>query len=114
MFYKQCGSYRIPILEEHESLTDEHVKLIEEAIQSDGCTIVSELYHECCVVHDLGYQFAIDPWGRQVTKGQIDTAYRQCMEQRSKLGRYNPISWMRYLGVRAFGRFFRKSKAGCE
>jgi hypothetical protein len=108
MTFKQCGDYIIPILAENEPLTDAHVALLATAIQSDGCTAVSELFHECCVVHDLGYEFGIDPWGRQVTKRAIDAAFRRSMQKRSKLGVLSPVAAVRWLGVRLFGRKFRK------
>jgi hypothetical protein len=109
MFYRKCGGYNIPLLEEHESLTDDYVNNhLQSAIKSDGCTVVSELYHECCVVHDLGYKFGIDPWGNPLERGQIDHNFRTCMESRSKLGRFQPVAWGRWLGVRVFGGLFRR------
>lgn len=114
MIIKKCGEWEIPLLEEGEPLTDEYVnKHLAPAIKSDGCTLVSELYHECCVVHDLGYEFDIDPWGRPSSKTQTDTTYRRCMQARSRLGRFQPISWVRYIGVSLFGGRFKKNKGKC-
>lgn len=110
MKYFQCGAYTIPLLDEGELLTDLYVKLLAKAIRSDGCTCVSELYHECCVVHDLGYEFGIDPWGKKVSKRDIDAAFRRGMQERSKLGVFSPVAAARWLGVAIFGGLFRKPK----
>lgn len=99
------------------------------AIGSDGCTLVSELYHDCCSQHDLGYRYGKDPrsayalyladtpnyWvhARDVDRSFIDTQFRECIQVKSKLGRFSPISWLRWTAVRAGGwkpwRTYRRS-----
>lgn len=110
MIWKQLGDWKVPLLEEGEDITDNYCKVLQDAIKSDGCTIVSELYHQCCVVHDLGYQFGVDPWGRCIDRSTIDANFRKCIEKRSKLGRFQPDAYLRFLGVRLFGGLFRHMK----
>lgn len=84
---------------------------------SDGCTGVSDWYLFCCWAHDFGYQTGMDPY--QTFLGQpskqdeecSNTKLRWCIQSESKLGKWNPISWIRYTGVALFGRFFYKPKA---
>lgn len=85
------------------------IRQIAADLQSDGCTVVSELYQDCCRLHDILYKTGIDPdTGLPVTRAHADRIFRQCMTDRSRLGAFNPIAWWRYLGVRLFGRFFRQ------
>lgn len=89
-------------------------------IDSDGCSWVSELYRPCCLAHDLGYRYAKTPesayakyledtedyWGEAVetTRSEVDKAFRDCIQERSKAKRWSPLSWIRYAGVRVLGR----------
>lgn len=80
-----------------------------QALGSDGCTVVTELYRDCCLLHDILYKTGVDPdTGLPVTRAQADRIFRQCMTSRSRFGSLNPVAWWRYLGVRLFGRFFRQ------
>lgn len=81
-------------------------------INSDGCTIVSELFHPCCLEHDLGYHYKKDPriaylygWDKApaIPRGEVDKRFRNCMQMSSPLKDYSPIAWIRWLGVRAGG-----------
>ena len=85
-------------------------------INSDGCTLVSELFHDACLQHDLAYRYGKDPrsayafyladtpeyWGlaRAITRGEADTQFRKNMQERSRLGRWSPIAAVRWAGVR--------------
>lgn len=82
-----------------------YIKALSDAIDSDGCSVVSEIYHPCCVVHDLGYRHGVDPYGQRITRRQTDANFRKCIQAESSLGRLSPTSWIRWLGVRVFGRF---------
>lgn len=89
-------------------------------IDSDGCSWVSELYHPCCLQHDLGYYYARIPesaysyylqdvvgyWDKATTasKDEIDVAFRDCIQKRSKAKKWSPLSWIRYAGVKWFGK----------
>ena len=88
------------------------IRWLAERLKSDGCTVVSEMYHECCLEHDIAYRTGHDPRelyykGRVVpiSRRETDARFRKCMQSRSKLGRFSPVSWFRWLGVRAFGGF---------
>ena len=88
-------------------------------VNSDGCTLVSELFHDACLQHDLGYHYGKDPrsayafyladipdyWdhARAVNRGCVDKQFRECIQQKSKLGHWSPLAWIRWSGVRTFG-----------
>lgn len=72
---------------------------------SDGCTNVTELYHSCCLEHDIAYRTGMDVNGTVVSRRHADAEFRRCMQSRSPLGRISPISWIRWIGVRIGGRF---------
>lgn len=78
-------------------------------LQSDGCTVVTEAFRDCCLLHDILYKTGTDPdTGVAVSRRDADVALRHCIQSRSRLGRLSPVAWWRYLGVRVFGRFFRQ------
>lgn len=86
------------------------------AIHSDGCSGVPEFYHKCCLQHDLFYWYAkdpqeaykrylldLEPWHdnlRHGTKAEADTELRQCIQNCSKLGKFSPMSWWRWVAVK--------------
>lgn len=73
---------------------------------SDGCTFVSEIHHDCCLQHDYACEEGFDP--REVFEGRLtpmsrrsaDALFRRCNQSRSPLGRFSPMSWWRWVGVR--------------
>lgn len=71
---------------------------------SDVCTAVADLYADCCFEHDHAYRTGTDIWRRPITRAAADAAYWQCMTAHSYLGRGDPVAWVRWLGVRLFGR----------
>jgi hypothetical protein len=81
------------------------VRTLAASLGSDGCTGVSELYHPCCELHDCLYRTGVS-WrdGTPVTRAHADQAFRQCMQQRSPFKAASPVAWLRWLGVRLFGR----------
>ena len=99
---------KIPILRSNSKITNSYIQELKLAIKSDGCTCVSQAFQSHCIIHDLGYRFDIDPWGRKVTRKQVDNTFRLGMRNESWLGKL--FSRWRYPVVRVFGRFFdRKS-----
>lgn len=96
----------IPLLKYDEVVTHNYVTKLSDAIKSDGCTDIPEFHHDCCVIHDLGYRYGIDSWGRLISRDEIDANFRKCMQADSIFGRFDPMSWWRWAGVRIFGRFF--------
>src|SRR3990167_10753649 len=94
----------------HDPKYWEWVRWVAARLHSDGCTGVSELYHDCCLEHDISYRTGLDP-RIQYTKGRViplsrseaDARFRRCMQQQSVLGKLSPVSWYRWLGVRVGG-----------
>lgn len=86
----------------------ERIRAMAKEMRSDGCTVVSECFQDCCLLHDLLWHTGLDPdTGEPVDYEAANVLFRQCMQSRSRLGRFDPMSWWRYFGVRWFGRFFR-------
>ena len=96
-------TFLVPLLRPCEKVGRRWLKRVAQAIQSDGCSGVPDFHLDCCVVHDLAYKFAINPWGRPVTRAEADAAFRVCIQAHSKLGRFSPMSWWRWAGVRVGG-----------
>ncbi len=88
------------------SPSPEYVRTLKVAINSDGCTGVIDVYGNCCVFHDLGYRFHIDIYGRPVDRNQVDDGFRRCMQKKSLMKWFNPMSWWRYAAVRWIGDKF--------
>lgn len=71
-------------------------------LKSDGCTGVKDFYKDSCLYHDVLCRTGVDPFtGEPVTAADADYALRRCIQDRSKLGRFSPMSWFRWTGVRA-------------
>ena len=90
-------------------------------IGTDGCSAVMGFHVECCFEHDLSYRYAKDPraayraeqagvvadvWAYAVpiTRAEADARFRQCHQNRSKLGRWSPMAIYRWLGVKWCGQ----------
>jgi hypothetical protein len=79
-----------------------------QAMGSDGCTVVTEAFQDCCYLHDLCWRHGVDPTtGQPITYDEANVLFRHCIQSKSRLGRFSPVSWIRYFGVQWFGRFFR-------
>lgn len=72
-------------------------------LASDGCTGVIDFYLPCCHRHDLMYRLHVDMDGTPITRAEADAKFRECMQKRSRLGNFNPMSYIRWAGVRIFG-----------
>lgn len=90
------------------------------AIGSDGCTVVSELFHSCCLEHDCAYRHGRDPrdayrrwregntifyWddATPVTRAEADKQFKRCIQAKSAFGKWSLIALGRWAAVRAFG-----------
>ena len=71
---------------------------------SDGCTGVTQAFHDCCFEHDVHYRTGMRLDGTPITRRAADAAFRRCIQSRSVFGKMSPMSWWRWLGVRVFGR----------
>ena len=78
---------------------------------SDGCTGVKDFYVRACFEHDWHYRYGVtfphqgSP-GEPISKVEADARFRQVMQWESRLGRFSPLSWVRWSGVALFGRYF--------
>ena len=100
--------FRVPILPANQNLTSGYIQELKEVIKSDGCTAVSDCFQDCCIVHDLGYRFDIDPWGKPVERFTVDYVFKNCMREASFWGKL--FSRWRYPAVRILGIFFDKKE----
>lgn len=71
---------------------------------SDGCTGVPDFYVEACWEHDYHYRYAMTLLGDPITFEESNARFRESIQMRSRLRWFSPMSWVRFLGVRAFGR----------
>lgn len=93
----------IPIIRPGEQPSKLYWIVLKRAIKSDGCSDVPDIYGHCCVGHDLCYRFGIDIYGNKVKKTDADAFLRRCMQRSSRFGRFSPVSWLYWAGVRWFG-----------
>jgi hypothetical protein len=80
------------------------VRDIAEAIESDGCTGVIDFYLDCCLEHDIAYRLGCNIFGEPLSRAQADASLRRCIQAKSRFGRLSPMAFLRWLGVRVFGR----------
>lgn len=82
------------------------------AINSDGCSKVTDIHKICCYEHDLAYHYGRDPreafqlgWekARKIDRGYADGVFRECNQTQSKLKDGSPMALWRWLGVRLGG-----------
>jgi hypothetical protein len=92
-----------------------HVRKKAKELNSDGCTLVTELYQDCCLEHDVHYRTGwkwtvaytrdgeVFRGVRRITRAEADERFRLCIQSRSRFGRWSPIAAIRWVGVRALG-----------
>lgn len=70
-------------------------------IATDGCTGVPDFYLNCCILHDWFYRTHRDLYGRPATKAYADRiGMKECIRRCSWLGRFSPMAWWRWWGLR--------------
>lgn len=79
------------------------VRRVAASLHSDGCSVVSELYHDCCLEHDIHYRTQRQLDGKFITRSEADKQFRVCMQSRSPFKWFSLVSWIRWAGVRIFG-----------
>jgi hypothetical protein len=72
---------------------------------SDGCSGVKDWYIEACWEHDFHYRYAQTIYREPISFEEANSRFRESIQMRSKLGRFNPISWFRWYGVKTLGSF---------
>lgn len=87
---------------------NEWVKLEAQKIGSDGCSVVSEWQHQCCLEHDLACHYGKDPevafasgWENapKMSRKEADKRFWRCNRQGTGVwGKFRAD--LRYLGVR--------------
>lgn len=91
-----------------------------QAIESDGCSKVPDFYVDCCKMHDLAYYYAKCPqsafkhyladhpayWivAKNITKASADVAFRKCIQSKSALKWFSPMSWWRWTALKLAGQ----------
>lgn len=83
-----------------KEFTEFDLKRIESFVDSDGCTGVPDFYHWGCVLHDWCYRTHIDFAGSDITKDQADLLLRDYIRSKSLFGRFSPMAWWRWRGVK--------------
>lgn len=78
------------------------VNVKEEAaiLGADGCTGVPDWYGWTCLEHDIHYRTHQFTCGCPIDREQADYILRVRIQQASPLGKFSPVSWVRWLGVR--------------
>lgn len=83
--------------------TNRDLRLISEYINADGCTGVPDFYVCSCIVHDFYYATHRDFKGNIISKLEADRTFKKLIQHKSFWGKFSPMSYWRYLGVRLFG-----------
>lgn len=76
-----------------------HVRFVATQLHSDGCTGVVDFYKDACLEHDIHWRTGQTLDGATISTAQANTRFRLVIQSRSKLGRFSPLSWGRWLGV---------------
>lgn len=83
---------------------------IAQYINSDGCTLVTQIYKAACIEHDWYYVTGRDFMGETISRKEADRLLRVRLQKLSPLKVASPISWIRWVGVRIGGHFFWTNK----
>lgn len=68
-------------------------------LESDGCTGVRDFRVDCCYHHDIMWRTGHTIDGCPVTPREANRIFRECIQERSWLGKFSPMSWIRWAGV---------------
>ena len=89
------------------------IRIVANALKSDGCSHVVDIYKDCCLEHDVHYRTGKRLDDVPITRAQADAQLRRCIQSRSIFGKASPISWTRWLGVRLGGWWaWKKARKG--
>lgn len=80
------------------------VKQRAKELGADGCSGVPDFYLHACLEHDIHYRTHHTLDGVLLTRAEADAIFRKRIQQMSKLKRFSPMSYWRWVGVRIFGR----------
>jgi hypothetical protein len=76
-----------------------HVRAIAKEMKSDGCTLVRDFHKDSCLEHDIHWRTGETIFGATITTKQANERFRRVIQSRSPLGRFSPMSWVRFAGV---------------
>lgn len=77
---------------------------------SDGCTKAKDWHVECCYEHDIHWRTGKTLDGDPITTAEANARFRECIQNRSRLGRFSHMSWVRWVGV-SIGALFMKHES---
>ena len=95
-------------------LTPADIDKIRWYIKSDGCSGVPDICVDECVKHDFYYRTRHDFSGRLIRREYADLLFRRGLQRQSRLGVLSPMSWWRWLAVRAFPQARRAWERGAN
>ena len=81
-----------------------HIRVRAKKLNADGCSGVPDFYLDACLEHDTHYR--THQWldTEPIFKSEADARFRQVIQSRSIFGVMSPMSWWRWVGVKAFGQ----------
>jgi hypothetical protein len=74
------------------------------ALKADGCSGVPDFFLDACLEHDVHYRTHTWLDGSPIFKSEADERFRHVIQSRSAFGVLSPMSWWRWMAVKAFGR----------
>lgn len=75
------------------------VRRAAKALGSDGCTGVPDFYLDACLEHDVHWRTGHTVFGNRISLWAANRRFRQVIQSRSPLGRFDPLSWWRWAAV---------------
>lgn len=82
----------------------EKIRVRADELGSDGCSGPALQIHVLgCYEHDVHYRTGLTLYGRLLTRREADAIFFERMQEFSFLNGFSPLSWWRWLVLRAFG-----------
>ncbi len=75
------------------------VRFVAGQVKADGCTGVSDIFLDSCLEHDIHWRLGTTIYQVPITTAQANRRFRKVIQSRSLLGRFSPVSWVRWVGV---------------
>jgi hypothetical protein len=98
--YEKLG---LPLLTNEQYV--EKIRKRAEELGTNGCSGPTlQVYVDTCYEHDVHYRTHETLFKRTINRRQADSVLRERTQARSPFGSVSPISWWRWIALRAFGR----------
>lgn len=81
------------------------VRRMAKELKSDGCSMVADIWVDCCYEHDIHWRTGKTIDGEDISIGEANKRFRECMQAKSKLGKASPVALWRWAGVTIRGWF---------